>query len=106
MTNLPEPEEAFPYKPPDDNLKKKYQHIFALNQPLEDKLPKLLFDKVVGASALLLASPILVALYLAYWIEGLIIPENKGPMFFSYIAVSAGKRFNKYKIRLIKTSLY
>ena len=104
MTNPHEPEEAFPYKPPDDNLKKKYQHIFALNQSLEAKLPKLLFDKVVAASALLLASPIFAVLYLAYLIEGLIIPESKGPLFFSYIAVSAGKRFHKYKIRLIKTS--
>ena len=104
MTNPHEPEEAFPYKPPDDNLKKKYQHIFALNQPLEDKLLKLLFDKVVAASTLLLASPIFAVLYLAYLIEGLIIPESKGPLFFSYIAVSAGKRFHKYKIRLIKTS--
>ncbi|MBW1792266.1 MAG: hypothetical protein JRJ14_08435, partial [Deltaproteobacteria bacterium] len=88
MKDEHEPEEAFPYKPPDDNLKKKYQHIFALDHPLEDKLPKLFFDKVVGALALLLAFPILAALYLAYWIEGLIIPENKGPMFFSYIATS------------------
>ena len=104
MTNPKEPEEAFPYKPPDDNLKKKYQHIFALNQPLEEKTLKLLFDKVVAASALLLASPIFAVLYFAYLIEGLIIPENKGPLFFSYIAVSAGKKFHKYKIRLIKTS--
>lgn len=104
MKNQHEPEEAFPYKPPDDNLKKNYQHIFALNQPLEDKLPKLLFDKVVAASALLLSSPIFIGLYLAYLIEGLIIPENKGLLFFSYIAASAGKRFHKYKIRLIKTS--
>ena len=104
MTNLPEPEEAFPYKPPGDDLKRKYQHIFALNQPLGDKLPKLLFDKVVAASALLLASPIFVALYLAYLVEGLIIRESKGPLFFAYIAASAGKKFRKYKIRLIKTS--
>ena len=104
MKDQHEPEEAFPYKPPDENLKKKYQHIFALNQPLNNRLPKLLFDKVVAASVLLLAAPILAALYFAYLIEGLIIPENKGPLFFSYIAASAGKRFNKYKIRLIKTS--
>ena len=35
-------------------------------------------------------------------IEGWLIPENKGPMIFSYNAVSAGKIFPKYKIRLIK----
>jgi len=32
-----------------------------------------------------------------------LIPENKGPMFFFYNAVSAGKVIPKYKIRLIKT---
>jgi len=104
MTNRPEPEEAFVYKPPGDNLKKKYRHVFALKQPLGDRVPKLVFDKVVAASALALSSPILAALYLAYLVEGLIIPESKGPLFFSYIASSAGKKFRKYKIRLIKTS--
>lgn len=31
------------------------------------------------------------------------IPENAGPMFFYYNAVSAGQIIPKYKIRLIKT---
>ena len=31
------------------------------------------------------------------------MPENKGPMFFSYNAVSGGLSIPKYKIRLIKT---
>ena len=34
--------------------------------------------------------------------EGLIISDNAGPIFFSYNAVSAGTIFKKYKIRLIK----
>jgi lipopolysaccharide/colanic/teichoic acid biosynthesis glycosyltransferase len=34
--------------------------------------------------------------------EGLFIPENRGPLFFYYYAVSQGKVFKKYKIRLIK----
>jgi lipopolysaccharide/colanic/teichoic acid biosynthesis glycosyltransferase len=104
MTVPREPKEAFPYKPPDDNLKKRYQHIFALERPLDDRLPKLLFDKVVAVFALLLSSPVFALLYLANLIEGLIIPENRGPLFFYYYAVSAGKKFRKYKIRLIKTS--
>ena len=37
-----------------------------------------------------------------YLIEGFIIPENKGPLLFSYKAVSAGIPFPKYKIRIIK----
>ena len=98
-----EPEEAFPYKPPDDSLKKKFRHIFEIKGPLQQRMSKLIFDKIVAGCILLTASPIFLALYLAYLLEGLFIPENRGPLFFSYIAVSGGKRFHKYKIRLIKT---
>ena len=104
MNAISEPKEAFPYKPPTKEIKEKYHHIFALKEPLGDRLPKLIFDKMVAGLLLLAASPILLLLRIAYFIEGLLIPENKGPMFFSYNAVSAGKIFPKYKIRLIKTS--
>ena len=40
---------------------------------------------------------------LAFVIEGVLNPDNKGPMFFSYNTGSQGKVFPKYKIRLIKT---
>jgi len=32
MTDKPEPEEAFPYKPPSDEPKEKYAHIFELEE--------------------------------------------------------------------------
>jgi lipopolysaccharide/colanic/teichoic acid biosynthesis glycosyltransferase len=104
MKKAPEPTEAFPYKPPTEDIKKRYPHIFSLQKPLEDRLLKLIFDKSVALLVLFFASPILFLLWIAYLIEGLMIPENKGPMFFSYNAVSCGKIFPKYKIRLIKTS--
>ena len=66
------------------------------------RLPKLIFDKVLSGLLLLAAAPVLLLLKWAYVIEGWLIPENKGPMIFSYNAVSAGKIFPKYKIRLIK----
>ena len=65
------------------------------------RLPKLIFDKVLSGLLLLAAAPVLLLKW-AYVIEGWLIPENKGPMIFSYNAVSAGKIFPKYKIRLIK----
>jgi len=52
---------------------------------------------------LIFAAPIFLLVKIAYVIEGWIIPENKGPMFFSYNAMSKGKIIPKYKIRLIKT---
>ena len=102
MPNHIEPKEAFPYKPPTEAIKQKYQAIFELKEPLPERLPKLIFDKLVAGLLLLAAAPFLLLLKIAYVLEGWLIPENKGPMFFSYNAVSAGKVFPKYKIRLIK----
>ena len=102
MNNKTEPKEAFPYKPPDEAIKQKYRHLFEIDKPLPERLPKLVFDKVVSGLLLLAAAPVLLLLKIAYVIEGWLIPENKGPMIFSYNAVSAGKVFPKYKIRLIK----
>ena len=102
MPNHIEPKEAFPYKPPTEAIKQKYQAIFELTEPLPERLPKLIFDKLVAGLLLLAAAPFLLLLKIAYVLEGWLIPENKGPMFFSYNAVSAGKVFPKYKIRLIK----
>jgi lipopolysaccharide/colanic/teichoic acid biosynthesis glycosyltransferase len=98
-----DPKEAFPYKAPDDFVKTKYKHIFQLKEPLEDRLPKVLFDKAMAIIFLIIAAPILLLVKIAFVIEGWIIPENKGPMFFSYNAMSKGKVIPKYKIRLIKT---
>lgn len=102
MTNKSEPKEAFPYKPPSETIKQKYRHIFELDKPLNDRFLKGAFDKVVAALLLVAATPILLLVKIAYTIEGWLIPDNSGPMFFSYNAVSAGKVFPKYKIRLIK----
>ncbi|MGH7604613.1 MAG: sugar transferase [Gemmatimonadaceae bacterium] len=103
MNRPPEPKEAFPYKPPTEAIKARYRHIFEIKEPLPGRMPKLIFDKVVAAALLLAAAPVLLLLKLGYLVEGWLIRENKGPMFFSYNAVSAGKVFPKYKIRLIKT---
>jgi lipopolysaccharide/colanic/teichoic acid biosynthesis glycosyltransferase len=102
MKNGSEPKEAFPYKPPDHAIKEKYRHIFQIGNPLDDRFLKLVFDKVAAALLLFAFAPILLLLKIAYAIEGWLIPENKGPMFFSYNAISAGRIFPKYKIRLIK----
>ena len=102
LKNKPEPKEAFHYKPPNDLIKEKYQYLFNINLPLESRLPKYLFDKIASFFILLFMVPLLVFLKFAYIIEGLFIPDSKGPMIFSYNAVSAGSIFKKYKIRLIK----
>ncbi|WP_163712928.1 sugar transferase [Mangrovibacterium lignilyticum] len=98
-----EPEEAFPYKPPTPEIKAKYQELFELNTPLPVPFPKLLFDKLLALSILLCCLPIIFFLLVFNVLEGLFIPENRGPLFFYYNAVSRGKVFKKWKIRLIKT---
>jgi lipopolysaccharide/colanic/teichoic acid biosynthesis glycosyltransferase len=100
---MKEPNKAFPYKPPSIEIKRKYSYIFANQFLLQSRYLKLFFDKLVSLLFLAITLPIIFFLKLAFIIEGLIIPENKGPMFFSYNAVSQGKVFPKYKIRLIKT---
>jgi len=104
MTTIEEPKEAFPYTPPTPGIREKYAEIFTLKERLKVPFPKLVFDKAIALFFLLLASPILLLLLIANWVEGLVIKENKGPLFFYYNAVSHGKVFKKWKIRLIKES--
>jgi len=98
-----EPREAFPYKPPSKEILKSYDHLFKYEGKLPSRPLKGLFDKFLALILLFIFFPILLLLWLAYSTEGILIKENMGPMFFYYNAVSAGKVFRKYKIRLIKT---
>lgn len=52
-----EPVEAFPYGPPTEEIKNKYECIFLLNQAVEPKLAKKIFDKVFSFSVLILLRP-------------------------------------------------
>ena len=103
LNTIEEPSEAFPYKPPSAHVREKYAHVFQLAEPLPARFWKTLFDKLVASVLLILSTPVLVLLKLAFLIEGWLIPENNGPMLFYYNGVSAGKIIKKHKIRLIKT---
>lgn len=97
-----EPIEAFPYLPPTDEIKSEFSEIFKITKPLKEKFIKNIFDKLISSLLLILAIPLLIALKIGFIIESLIDPSSKGDMFFSYNAVSKGKTFKKYKIRIIK----
>jgi lipopolysaccharide/colanic/teichoic acid biosynthesis glycosyltransferase len=97
-----EPTEAFPYTPPTAEIKAKYAYIFEIKEPLPPRFFKLAFDKLVAFVLLSLSIPILLLLKIAYVVEGIMIPENGGPMFFFYWGISAGKKIKKWKLRLIK----
>ncbi|MBN1415991.1 MAG: sugar transferase [Bacteroidales bacterium] len=103
MASIPaEPKEAFPYKPPTEELKARYKELFELKKPIKVPFPKLIFDKLLSFIILTCCLPIILFLILFNWIEGIFIRENRGPLIFYYNAVSRGKIFKKYKIRLIK----
>lgn len=101
---ISEPKEAFPYKPPTEEVKKNYANLFNLREPLHQRYSKLIFDKIISIILIFLTLPLLIFLKFAYIVEGLLIPENKGPMLFYYWAVSGGKKIKKWKLRVIKTS--
>lgn len=98
-----EPNQAFPYTPPTVEMKNKYEHIFLLSDQLPSRLSKVIFDKAIALFLLCLGVPVLLILKLAYLIEGVLIPENRGEMLFYYWAMSGSKKIKKWKIRLIKT---
>jgi len=97
-----EPKEAFPYAPPTEEIKLKYKELFMLKKTIEVPFPKLVFDKLLAGAILICCLPVILLLLVFNFIEGLFIKENKGPLFFYYNAVSRGKVFKKYKVRLIK----
>ncbi len=99
---MKEPEKAFPYQPPSDAVRRKYSYIFDIKKPVPNRFLKTVFDKVVASVILLACLPIIIALKIAYVIEGLANNESRGPLFFYYYAVSGGKKIKKWKIRILK----
>ncbi len=101
-SNNIEPKIAFPYKAPSEEVKRRYKHIFEIQHELKPRFLKACFDKIISCIFLIATAPILFLLKLAYSIEGILIDENKGPLFFYYWAISGGKKIKKWKLRIIK----
>lgn len=96
-------DKAFVYLPPDARIQQRYMDILSLTEPLDMIPVKVIFDKVFAFLVGIFCSPLVILLYIANTVEGLIYPDNKGPFIFSYYAISAGNVFKKYKIRIIKS---
>lgn len=103
-SQIEEPEEAFPYKAPDASVKAKYQDLFLIQEPVKIGFFKNAFDKIIAAIILIFCTPIIILLFVVNFLEGILIPENRGPLFFYYNGISQGKPFKKYKLRIIKLS--
>ena len=93
-----EPQEAFPYTPPDASLRTKYGDVFSIIVPPKERLVKLAFDKMFAMLALAVASPILCAIFAAHFVLALFIPDQRGRLLIRYTAVSQGKIIFKIQI--------
>ena len=95
---------AFPYKPPTEDMRKKYAHFFSEPDVVPTPICKRSFDVLLSSFVLLPGMAILLALKLFLLFEGVLKPSSRGPLLYFYWGVSQGKRFKKWKIRIIKES--
>ncbi len=63
---------------------------------------KALFDRGLAALGLLVAGPLFALIGLAIWLDGLVWPEDRGPVFYRETRISAGQPFSLYKFRTMQ----
>lgn len=71
-------------------------------QPVEVDPLKAAFDRGLAALVLLLTSPAFALAALAIWLDGLIWPADRGPIFHRETRVSAGRTFSLFKLRTMQ----
>ena len=99
------PEDTPFYKKVDPRIRNRFKNIFALKQPLNNKISKEIFDKLLAFLSIPVVFPLIFLIIIAILIEGLFFSDCKGPIFASYWSYSKGKKFIKYKFRIAKYSL-
>lgn len=67
-------------------------------------ITKVLFDKVVSLLLLIVTLPLSLTIILAIIVDGIVNPEDRGPLFFMEKRISAGEPFKLYKFRIFKVS--
>ena len=97
--NIPLHEKVDPW------IQNRFKNIFALKQPLNNKISKEIFDKLLAFLSIPVVFPLIFLIIIAILIEGLFFSDCKGPIFASYWSYSKGKKFIKYKFRIAKYSL-
>ena len=93
---------SFPYKAPSKEIYNQYLKIFNSKKHFKLNVFKRIIDIFVSFVLLIFFLPILIIIFIFSKIENLFDNETKGEFIFYYKAVSAGKIFKKYKIRIIK----
>lgn len=82
-----------------------YADVFALTERLPLRPVKVLFDRLGALVAVILASPLMAAVCLAQWIDGLVHPEHAGPLMASYLSRTCRGDFLKRKFRVTKVAV-
>lgn len=93
---------TFPYQPPSDEVKSRYASYFIEDVSIRSRACKRIIDVLAGSIFCLLSIIPLSIIFIAYKIEAIFYPENGGPTFYFYWAVSNGELIKKWKIRQIK----
>jgi lipopolysaccharide/colanic/teichoic acid biosynthesis glycosyltransferase len=73
------------------------------SEPVKLPLTKLVMDKLLAGLLLILTSPLTLLISLAIKLEGLLKPENRGPIFYQEERISQGESFGLIKFRILKT---
>jgi lipopolysaccharide/colanic/teichoic acid biosynthesis glycosyltransferase len=72
--------------------------------PIEVDLLKAAADRLLAVLSLLVAFPLFALAAASIWIDGLIWPEDRGPVLHREERISAGRPFGLLKFRTMKTS--
>jgi lipopolysaccharide/colanic/teichoic acid biosynthesis glycosyltransferase len=73
-------------------------------KPVSVDFLKLLFDKTVSATALLLAAPLFGLIAIAIVMDRFFHPEDRGPILYRQTRISAGQPFRMFKFRTMQIS--
>jgi lipopolysaccharide/colanic/teichoic acid biosynthesis glycosyltransferase len=73
-------------------------------QPVGVDPLKAAFDRGLAALVFLITTPLFALAALTIWIDGLIWPEDSGPIFHRETRVSAGRIFSLFKFRTMQVS--
>ena len=104
QSNLDIESHAFPYRPPSTELLEKYAVFFEQGYIVPFPICKRLFDILISSVVLVPGIALLGLLKICYVVEGLANPQNSGPLLYFYWGVTGGRKFRKWKIRVIKKS--
>nr|WP_249803754.1 sugar transferase [Bradyrhizobium zhengyangense] len=89
--------------PPSEDIRERYAFFF--REALQvDRWSKNLFDRSIGAVALIAALPAALVILMAHIVLSTLLESERGPILVGYDAVSQGRVFRKLKFRVVRQS--